>query len=370
MATSIKSPRGSRHKRSYLDKGPSKEQVERRNFLKGKLGFDDDDSYSGHPESHVNGDDKDDGEGGYLPLETRSERKERSFSARRSLSRSLSPKSFGLGVLGRRERPKRGNVAPDEPGTRSMSNVPALSHGRPREEMISLSPNPVRRRVKSGLSRSERTSTDEAPVGVKTRSLSNASSMLNGMSREEIASMSPKPVRRRVKSGLSRSERTSADEAPVGMKTRSLSNASSMPNGMSREEIASLSPSRIRCRLKSGLSRSERTTRGQPDEGFDNMRQSLIADKKHLDNLQSQYEHSSDDEPVDDETLLERVARRVAARRGKMNRSKTDGEGIASMQEALRRRQEMDQEQDEQIGGLWAMGLKALEKVYDDLNTS
>jgi hypothetical protein len=53
-----------------------------------------------------------------------------------------------------------------------------------------------------------------------------------------------------------------------------------------------------------------------------------------------------------------------------MQRNKTDGEDLASMQMALKRRQEMEREDDEGIGGLWAMGLKALERVYDDINSS
>ena len=101
---------------------------------------------------------------------------------------------------------------------------------------------------------------------------------------------------------------------------------------------------------------------------MDGMRRSLIADKKQLDDLQCKFDQ--EDEPPDDETLMERVARRVAAnRRGKMQKSNTDGEKIEAMQVALKRRQEMEREDDEGIGGIWAKGLKALEKVYDDLNT-
>lgn len=321
MAAVMRSPRGGKIKRSYLDKGPTKEQKDRRNFLKGKLGFDglDDPSES-----------LDEDSGDFMPLAHLEGSPRRSMSTRQRLSRSLSPKNFGKRVLGerallggRRERPKK-TVEPEEPQrilVRSKSNAAVHPNGRSRPEEAHSS----------------------AP---KRRSKSNASAHPNGRPRPQESSSS----------------------AP---KTRSKSNGSAPPNGRPRpEDSYSLSPARTRLRVLSGLSRSERAPDlDLPVEGFDNMRKSLMADKKHLDDLQSRYETDSDTEPLDNETLLERVARRVAERRGKMARANTDGENLASMQDALRRRQEIDHDQDEQIGGLWAMGLKALERVYDDLNS-
>ena len=128
------------------------------------------------------------------------------------------------------------------------------------------------------------------------------------------------------------------------------------------QESHSVSPRRT-LRKVSAMAASEKS------QGFADTRQSLLADKQQLDRLH--LEDHENDAPPDDETLLERVARRVAAKRHRktqLQRAKTDGEKLASMQEALRRRKEMEREDDEKIGGIWAMGLKALEKVYDDIN--
>ena len=110
-----------------------------------------------------------------------------------------------------------------------------------------------------------------------------------------------------------------------------------------------------------------RALKDKEPSALESMCRSLMADKKKLDDLRSKYDY--EDEPPDEETLLERVARRVAAKRkGKMERSKTDGEDIQAMHTALKRRQEKEREDDEGIGGLWAKGLRALEKVYDDIS--
>ncbi len=254
--------RGSKPKRSYLDKGPTKEQVERRNLLKGKLAYGDDDEDDSGPLSPPFQDDE--AIHGDLPL-TEGSGRNSARTARERSSMSLSPKSLGRRVLGRSRGERTEQTSKRRPPERSKSHTGGTHH------------------PKSTL--------------------------------EESRSMSPGAL------------------------------------------------------LKRSVFKLQGSSNSSKETGLDDMRKSLMDDKKQLDSLESKFQNLEDDAP-DDETLLERVARRVAARRGKIQRTKTEGDDIQSMQLALKRRQEMERQDDQEIGGLWAMGLKALEKVYDDINST
>jgi hypothetical protein len=304
MMMSPKSP-----KRSYLDKGPTKQQLARRNLLKSKLLFDDDDSSDGFAVLN------DTAEGG-IPS-ANEEGPPRRGKMRQGVSRSLSPKTFGRTLLRRGER------------SRDRSGDQTEDQGKD----LTKSPKPPRRRIR-GTTGFNDISQSPNPKAAPRRSISTTGF--------DDASRSPKP----------RPPQRSSSINPKLQQSRSTDDP-----GNAQKPSHSLSPRRVIRRFV-----------GETEPGLDGMRRSLIADKKQLDDLQCKFDQ--EDEPPDDETLMERVARRVAAnRRGKMQKSNTDGEKIEAMQVALKRRQEMEREDDEGIGGIWAKGLKALEKVYDDLNT-
>jgi hypothetical protein len=253
------------------------------------------------------------------------------------LSRSLSPKTFGRNMLGRRDRStdRSGEDQNEDQGNKPLRRRPR-SMDRSGEHVGDQggdppqSPKPLRRRSRSttGLSQSLKANPQRSK------------------STDVYDDVSQSPKRRppiRAKSIHTKLRRAKSVESSPG-------------NGQDLNH--SVSPRR---KLK-------RFVGGETEPGFDGMRKSLLADKKQLDDLQHKFDQEG--EPPDDETLMERVARRVAAkRRGKMiERSKTDGDDIAAMQMALKARQEREREDDEGIGGIWAKGLKALEKVYDDIS--
>lgn len=309
--------RGSKPKRSYLEKGPTREQVERRNLLKGKLVFsddeDDDEDFSG-PFSKSNGRDtkgrEQEGVESTGPVRRISSSTNNNDNvARKRMSLSLSPKNLGKRIIGR-SRAERNDLAKSDVGGYTMRR--------------------------------------ERPIETNTTRLPPQRSRSNMTGRE-------RPI-----------DTSTARQPPE----RSRSNVSGSQWSI-KGEGRSLSPRQLLKRSIAPKQKGNNNNGRRDSVGLDDMRKSLMADKKHLDDLQSKF-HSmdDDDESIDEETMLERVARRVAARRGKLQHTKTDGDELSSMQIALKRRQEMDREGDEGIGGLWAMGLKALERVYDDINSS
>lgn len=307
--------RGSKPKRSYLEKGPTREQLERRNLLKGKLIFGNDDDeeedFSG-PFSKVQVPGRDTvQEGGGEEPTGQGSRNYSTTNARKRISLSLSPKNFGKRVIGR-SRAERNELAKSDVGGYMMRRE------RPVDTSVTRQPPERSRSNVTGreLPSVEKSNSRQPPE----RSRSNVSGSRWSI-KGEGRSLSPRQILRRSI-----------------MATKPKANTNSISSG-------------------------------KKDTGLEDMRKSLMADKQQLDDLQSKFQ-SMDDESIDEETMLERVARRVAARRGKMQRTKTDGDELSSMQLALKRRQEMEREDDEGIGGLWAMGLKALERVYDDINSS
>ena len=296
--------RGSKPKRSYLEKGPTREQLERRNLLKGKLVFGDDD------------DDEDDFSGPFSKTSGRDTRiregegPSSSDNARKRMSLSLSPKNLRKRIIGK-SRAERNELAKSDVGG-SMTR-------RERPTDTSTTPQ-LPERSRSNITRRERP-TDTSP--------------------------------QRQPPERSRSNVTGGRWSIIG-------------------EGRSLSPRQLLRRPIAAKQKDNNTNNGKKESDLEDMRKSLMADKKDLVDLQSKFKSmdDDDDEPIDEETMLERVARRVAARRGQVQRTKTDGDDIVSMQRALKRRQEMERAGDEGIGGLWAMGLKALERVYDDINNS
>ena len=347
--------RGSKPKRSYLEKGPTREQLERRNLLKGKLLFgdddDDEDDFSGPfsgPFSKTSTDrdtriQEDEG----LEPTRQAIRTNGNDNAKKRMSLSLSPKNFGkrLGVRSRAERNNNALTKSDVGGYMTR-----------RERPIDILVSPVRQpppRSRSNMSTKERPAVPSPMRQPPRRSRSNMTR------KERPADASPT----RQAPERSRSNTTGNRWSIMG-EGRSLSPRQMLRRSVLVKQKANLNPT---------INNNNNNTNGKKESGLEDMRKSLMADKKQLDDLQSKFKTMDDDDddgPIDDETMLERVARRVAERRGKLQRNKTDGDNIVSMQMALKRRQEMEREGDEGIGGLWAMGLKALERVYDDINNT
>lgn len=312
--------RGSKPKRSYLEKGPTREQLERRNLLKGKLVFgnddDDEDDFSG-PFSKASGRDS---------IIREEEGTSKNDNVRKRMSLSLSPKNFGKRIIGK-NRAERNELAKSDVGGYMMK--------RERPTDPSITPQ-APERSRSNMTRRERPTDPSPKRQLPERSRSNMTA-------------NDRPLDSRQPPERSRSNVTGSRWSILA-EGRSLS-----PRQMLKRSVP--------------IKKGNNTNNVKKESGLEDMRKSLMADKKALDDLESKFKSiDDDDEPIDEETMLERVARRVAARRGKMQRTKTDGDDIVSMQMALKRRQEMEREDDEGIGGLWAMGLKALERVYDDIN--
>ena len=269
----IGSPNKGKAQRSYLDKGLTKEQIARRNFLKGRL-FDDND-------------DGDDNFSGYGPLndseeflkspQADSDKRGRKKNLRATKSLSPSPlirKRLGSGKSKRREA-SRSRSPHTEPRRRSIfiDDDEAVESYTSLNDFEELRPN----------------SEEETSRGRRKKRMS--------------MSLSPKQIGRKL-----------LDQ------TRSRSRKKERENSRSRSPV----PAKPRRSRSFGVL-SRRKTRSL--DGLDVMRQSLMDDKAQLDKIE--FENQS---TTDEGTLLERAARRVVERRRKLNRARTDGDQMERMQ--------------------------------------
>lgn len=346
MISPLGTPKRAKASKSYLDKGPSKEQVARRNFLKGRL-FD----------SDANDDAKHEEE--YFPLNDSEEflkspsndldkgiKKKKKKKSR--LSHSLSPTPM--------LRKRAGLAKKRVEKSRSRSRSP---HTEPRRRSIF---------VDDDEDLETYTSLNDSEEFHVTPQKNEASSRGRLKKIRMSRSLSPKQIGQRI---LGRSKSRKKDRNPSRSRSPSaeLTRRSSFDvqsgGKKDRNSSRSRSPS-LESTQRPSLGILSRGKSRQAD-GLADMRRSLMADKARLDSLRF-----DDTSSVDESSLLERAARRVIERRKKVDRSKTDNDGIERMQRALRKREELERKETkkavDESSGIFSRGLKALEKVYDDLN--